>query len=118
MRQREFAEESLIATSFLDRVEVGSLQIFDECEHEQRLVVEVANDSRYILPVEVPDRAEPPLARNQLVAVALTPNGNGLEQAIGANRSFQLGERRWLELTSRLEWVRPDSRRRYPLELG
>ncbi len=44
MGEGEFVDESFVSFGFLQRVEVTPLQVFDECEGEERFIVDGADD--------------------------------------------------------------------------
>src|SRR6187431_2780730 len=66
LSQAELVDEPLVALRLLERVEVGTLQILDECEGEHRPVVEVADDGGDLRPAEPADRAQATLASDEL----------------------------------------------------
>ena len=70
MDKPEHLGETFESARFLDRVEVGALQVFDEPEDELHIVAGIAaNNSGHGLEACEARRAPPPFARDELVTV-------------------------------------------------
>src|SRR6185437_655198 len=110
LRELELVDEATVAARFVDRVQVGALEILDEGENEQGAIVEIANDRGDLGPAEVGRGAEAPLAGDELERVAASADGDGLQQAAHLERGLELGELCRIEIAPRLEWIRPDAR--------
>jgi hypothetical protein len=93
------------------------LEILDESEDQKCLVIEVPNDRRSFLPLQISHRAKPAFARNELEAISFSPDGNWLKETAGSDRRFQLSQLHWIELATWLEWISTNASDRDALQL-
>ena len=89
MGQLEILDELLIRGRFLDRVEVGTVEILDERVLQRRVVVGVPYERRDGLEADPAGGPPSALARDELVLVAHGTHKHRLEEADLADR---LGE--------------------------
>src|SRR5438477_12834508 len=97
---------SLIAQRLLDSIEIRALKVFDQCDHQKCLVVEVANDGRHVLPLQVRHGAQASLPGYELVRLPFFAHRNWLQQPVGADGRFKFCKRCWIEFAPRLEGIR------------
>src|SRR5438477_9703237 len=91
VREPEILGKTFEATRFLDGVEVGALQVFDQPEHELGIVAGVAAyDGGYRLQAGEPGRAPPAFACDELVTVTDSPHEQRLEDTVEPNGFGQL----------------------------
>jgi hypothetical protein len=93
----------------LDRVEVLSLEVFDQCELELGPLVEMTDDRRDPIEAGLGRRADPPLTGHQLIAVDGLGHEDRLQHAVLADARGQGRELSWVETPARLIRVRPDA---------
>src|SRR5438552_5546311 len=83
VREAELVDEPAQAASFLDRIEVGALQVLDQAEDELLVVSRFSADHRrHTLEAGEPRRAPPSLARDQLITVGEAPDEKRLQHAV------------------------------------
>src|SRR3954466_835116 len=118
MREAEFLGQAPIAARLLHCIEVGALEVLHERQREQRPIIYLAYDRRDLRPSQARRRAQAPLARDELEALAARTHRDGLQKTRRLERRLELGEIRFLELASRLIRVRSDGRYLESLVLG
>ena len=69
LRIAVFGDQLLVPHRFFERIEVGTLYVFDNCQLQRRAIIHIANDDGNIGKARQLRRTPAPLARNNLVAV-------------------------------------------------
>src|SRR6266568_1783993 len=83
MRDAELVDEPAQATSFLDRVQVGALQVLDQAQDELLVISGLGADNRrHGLEAGEPRRTPASLARDQLVTVGESPDEQRLQDTV------------------------------------
>src|SRR5262249_26736645 len=111
----EVLDELLVRGCFLERVEVGAMDVLDQGVLEGRRVVGGTDQRRDRLQARPPRRPPPPFTDDELVAFVGGAHEHRLEHADLADR---IGQRAELLLTEVLAWLVPvglDRRDRQPL---
>ena len=104
--QLKLVDETLVALCLLERIQVGTLKILDECQGEHGAIVEIPNNGGDFSPPQAACRAEPPLAGNEFPPIPLARSyGDGLKQPAGADRCLELSQFGLREHSSRLKTV-------------
>src|SRR3989449_1069635 len=111
--QMEVRDRALAPPGLVRGPEVVPWQILDTGERQHRAVVPLALARGNSLPAERLAGAQPPLARDQLVAAVAPPSGDrahddGLEQTSLADRGLELLEGGGIDVLARLERGGPD----------
>ncbi len=79
---------------FLERLDIGALQVLDDAQRPRiAVVVALAHDAERLGGLVEGQRAEPPLAGDDLEALADRPDDDRLQQALLGDRGGQLGQR-------------------------
>src|SRR2546428_539422 len=102
MSEAELFAEAFEPASFFDRVEVGTLEVLDQAEHQLRVVAGVAaHDRRHRVEAREPSGTPSSLSRDQLVAVDASADEERLQHAVLAYRFGQLAQ--WLGVEARTD---------------
>jgi hypothetical protein len=110
VRETEVLDELLVRSGFFERVEVGAVDVLDQCVLERRRVVSGSDQGRDRLQAGATGGAPTALARDQLVAVVRGTHEHGLEHADLPNGVGQSAELLLAEVLARLVPVGPDGR--------
>ena len=105
-----------VAVRFLDRVEVAALDILQQGDFESLGIVEIANDDRYLVEPSALRRPPAPLAGDDLVAMAVRPDDDRLDQPALLDRGCKLLQRLLVEITAGLVEMRLDRGDRHHLD--
>src|ERR1700732_3229078 len=108
LRIEELIAEPLVAGRFLERIEVGSLDVFDDRELERLPVVGLEADNRHFMQSGALRRPPAPLSGDDFVAVRSTRHGareKRLNDAFFLDRGGQLVEAVLAEIPPRVAWV-------------
>ena len=92
MGETQLLDQRLDPVGFFDRVEVLPLQVLDQAEHQALLSPVLADDGGDPLQARHPGRAPAPLAGDQLIPLRKTPDEDGLDDPVLADRVGQLTE--------------------------
>src|SRR5579864_4865491 len=96
--QSEFIDQSAQSARFLDRVEVGALQILDQAEHQLLIVCGRRADDRGQGGQSGEPRGSPPtLAGDELVAIGQAADEDRLQHTMEPDRFGKLAERLGVE---------------------
>src|SRR6202048_558875 len=104
LRIEEFVAEPLVARRFLERIEVGSLDVFDDRELERLPVVGLEADARHFMQSGALRRSPAPLPGDDFVAIWSARHGareKRLNDAFFLDRGGQLIEGFVAEIPSR-----------------
>ena len=109
MGEAELLDQSPKAARLLDRVEVCSLQVFDETEHELLVVARIAaDDGGHAAQSGKTGRAPAALTGDELVAVGEWAYQQRLQDSVQPDRLGELAERFGVEARADLLSGRPD----------
>jgi hypothetical protein len=97
----------MVAFALFDRVEVGSLKVFDERQRENGLVIDLFDDRRDFLPSEPGRGAEATLACDQFESVFSWPASYSyrLKQTTRSQTFLKLSHLLGVEFSPGLKWV-------------
>jgi hypothetical protein len=76
LSQPKLPRQLMISFSFFDRIEVSPLKVFDECQGEDRLVVDLLDDGRYLFPAKLCGSAQAALTGDELESILTGPAAN------------------------------------------
>ncbi len=113
----EAVEVVLEALGLLDRVEVAALDVLDQGGLDDLLVVEVDDADRHRGQPRRLGGPQPPLAGDELEALALLPHDQRLEDAVGLDALAQRRQLVVVEGLARLERVAVDGVQRHQRHL-
>ncbi len=113
MRHFEFVDQPLHGGGLFHRVEIFTLDVFDQRHDERRVVGHLAYHHRYLGEPGHLRRPPAPLAGDQLVALLDRAHHQRLQQALAADRLRQLGERLLVHSRTGLVAPRANARRFY-----
>jgi len=109
VRAAEVVEELAVGGSFLERVQFGAVQVLQQRIPEHVVVGGPTHDRRDHAQPGLLRRPPPPLAHDQLEALAAErPHDHGLEEPDLLDRAHQLGQRVGVDHLPRLPLVRHD----------
>ena len=114
LRQRKFLHQPRVGLGFLDRAQVGALEIFDQRQLEHVAVARLAHDDGQRFESRLARRAPAAFACDQFVLATDQPDDERLDDAPFLDRIDQLGEFLGAERFARLERARDDVRRAKP----
>ena len=94
----------MVPFPLFDRIEIRSLKILHQCQGENRLVVDVLDDRRDLLPAELRRSPKSALAGDQLEPVLprTASDGYRLEEAARVQALLELEQFLGVELSARL----------------
>ena len=100
------------ALGLLDKIKVAPLQILHQRQHPGRLFVDRRHQARRLRQPGHARRAQPPLARDQLIAVFPAAHRQRLQNAVLPDRIRQLLQARRIKDPPRLRRIWPDAAER------
>ncbi len=106
----EVPHQALVARGFLDRVEVGPLDVLEDREFEGGAVVDLDDDHRHLVETGALGRAPAALARHDLEGprhVGQRPHHDGLDETPRPDRTGELGQFLLAEMAAGVAGVRP-----------
>src|SRR6185503_12926091 len=108
--QAKLVRKPVIALSFFDGVEVGSLKVFDQSQGENGLIVYLFDDCRDFLPAELCGSSKAALAGDQLKPILPRPATYRyrLKETACLETFLKLTQLFGVELPSGLERIPPD----------
>src|SRR6202171_5302425 len=108
LRIEEFIAEPLVAGRFLEGIEVGSLDVFDDRELERLPVVGLEGDDRHLMQSGSLRRPPAPLTGDNFVSVrdpCQRAREKWLNDAFFLDRGGQLVEGFFTEISTRVAWI-------------
>ena len=102
----EFSREPGVSLRFFNRIQLRSLEIFDQRQLENFEVGRLPNDNRRFRQTDLLGRAPAAFARDQLKLAFSWPNDKRLNDSALPDGLDQLGERFAFKFASRLQWAR------------
>jgi hypothetical protein len=119
----ELVQQLLVGRGLLERVELLAVQVLQQRVAQHVVVGGLADDGRDRLQPACRPARQPPLAHDELVALAAVvvgqlPHDDGLEQPDLADGHDQLGQRLLVEVGARLQRVGRDAVQRHLGEAG
>jgi hypothetical protein len=112
LSQTKLPRQLMISFSFFDRIKVSPLKVFDECQGEDRFVVDLLDDGRYLFPAKLCGRTQATLTGDELESVLTGPAANGyrLQKSARLKTLLQLAKILRIERLPRLKRVPTDLR--------
>ena len=101
----EHADQLPDAVGLLEKVEVAALQVFHQRDQARVLHVHVQQHAGHLAQARQPRRAQPPLARHELIAPRAPPHRQRVQDAVAADALGKLGERGVVKDRARLDRV-------------
>ncbi len=105
LRELEVVGKPAIGLRFFNRIQILTLNVLDQRGGEQAIVRNVAYDDRHLEQSRALRRAPAALAGDDLVAVVGLAHDDGLNDAVGSDRSREIVDLRVVDAHARLEFV-------------
>jgi hypothetical protein len=102
VRVLQVLDQRLIAERFIDGIEILALQVLDQCGFEHLLVGQIAHHDGNMREAGALRSEEPTLAGDQFVMIANLPHQKGLQDALRADGSLELGQGALVDVVPRL----------------